>query len=659
MRFTVSKKISVAFAVILLAGTLSMLIIYRGLSVLHKAMHELADIKEPISAAAYEMEINVNGIGLGVMKYLESADPTYRALVEDDERDFERFHTRYLQLAQTQEEKALGQRIGFLYSEFKRLGHQLIGIRDNQESLFEIVGEHFERLDEIIDDTIQVQLDPQDRDSLEKLAKVNDLESDIAEVGFWLLRYQRSQKPQDKQLLLQNETEFRDTLTRFNTLRLSAEERRWTSMLEGGFNHMIALAHQTLELEKQLRMSTRQFVRIRLEIDALVDEKMQTLALTALVTPRREADQEIASVVRMTLFLIPIFVLSVIGVALLLIRTIIKPVQTLIRGTQAVSRRDLTYRVGPLGRDEFGELAAYFDLMVAELQATTVSKGLLQESETKLRETVDDLRREIITRERTEAEGARLQVSLQRSELMAAMGSLIVGVAHEVRNPLFAISSTLDAFEARFAAQPEYQRYIGVFRTEVDRLTTLMQELLEYGKPPTLDLVPDSPEKAVAQALHVCTPLATRMHVHMVSPSRRETGLVRMHQQRLVQVFQNLLENAIQHSPPGGGVVVETEGDPLDGQDWIAYRIKDAGPGFRPEDLPRVFDPFFTRRRGGTGLGMSIAQRIVEEHGGNITAGNCPEGGAVIVVRFPLIQQSIRDGRDQEEPHGTEHDLSG
>ena len=105
--------------------------------------------------------------------------------------------------------------------------------------------------------------------------------------------------------------------------------------------------------------------------------------------------------------------------------------------------------------------------------------------------------------------------------------------------------------------------------------------------------------------------------------------------------------------------MVETEGDPLDGQDWIAYRIKDAGPGFRPEDLPRVFDPFFTRRRGGTGLGMSIAQRIVEEHGGNITAGNCPEGGAVIVVRFPLIQQSIRDGRDQEEPHGTEHDLSG
>jgi signal transduction histidine kinase len=645
MRFTVSKKIIVAFAVILLVGTLSMLIIYRGLSVLHKAMHELADIKEPISAATYEMEINVNGIGLGIMKYLDSADPTFRELVRDDERDFERFHARYLQLAHTQEEKALGKRIGLLYSEFKRLGHKLIGIRDKQEVLFDTVGENFERLDEIIDDNIQSQLDLHDHDSLEKLARANDLESDIAEVGFWLLRYQRSQKPEDKQLLLQNETEFRDALVQFNALRLSAEEKRWARMLEGGFNHVIALAHQTLDLEDQLRRYTRQFVRIRLEIDALVDEKMQTLALTALFAPRRKADQETVYVLRMVLFLIPIFVLSVIAVALLLIRMIIKPVKTLIRGTQAVSRRELNYRVGPLGRDEFGELAAYFDLMVAELQATTVSKERLQESEIKLRETVDDLCQEISARERTEAERARLQASLQRSEIMAAMGSLVVGVAHEVRNPLFAISSTLDAFEARFADRPEYQRYLDVFHAEVDRLTTLMQELLEYGKPPTLELVPDSLEEAFAQALRSCTRLATHMNVHIVSPSRREHGLVRMNRQRLVQAFQNLLENAIQHSPPGGCVVVETAEVSLDGRDWMVYMIKDAGLGFRTADLPRVFEPFFTRRRGGTGLGMSIVLRIVEEHGGNITAGNCPAGGAVIVVRLPLIQQIMLDGR--------------
>jgi signal transduction histidine kinase len=637
MRFTVSKKIGVAFAVILLVGTLSMLIIYRGLSILQQAMHELADIKEPISAAAYEMEINVHGIGLGVLKYMDNADPTYRELVKDDERDFEYFHTKYLHLAQTQEERELGKRIILLYNEFKLFGQKLMSIRDEQETLFDMIGEYFEKIDEIIDNDIQLQFDAHEHDSLEKPARVLGLESDIAEVGFWLLRYQRSQKTQDKQLMLQNEKEFRDTLAQFSALHLSEAERHWVRTLEENFNHVMALAHKTLALEHQLWMHTRQFVRLRLEIDDLVDDEIQTLALSALFAPRREADQETAYVIRVVLFLIPLFVLAVVAVALLLIRMIIKPVKTLIRGTQAVSRRDLNYRVGPLGHDEFGELAAYFNLMVAELQATTVSKDLLQESEAKLRETVDDLRQEITAREQAETERARLQASLQRSEIMAAMGSLVVGVAHEVRNPLFAISSTLDALEARFADRPEYQRYLDVFHTEVDRLTTLMQELLEYGKPPTLELIPDSPEEAFAQALRSCTPLATHMNVHIVPPSYRETGLVRMHRQRLVQVFQNLLENAIQHSPPGGEVVVEIEEVSLDGQDWISYMIKDAGPGFHLEDLPRVFEPFFTRRRGGTGLGMSIVQRIVEEHGGTITAGNRPGGGAVVVVRFPLI----------------------
>jgi signal transduction histidine kinase len=399
-------------------------------------------------------------------------------------------------------------------------------------------------------------------------------------------------------------------------------------------------------------------VHIRSELDAIVDEEIQPLALTALFAPRREADQEVAQVIRTVLFLSPIFVLSVLGVTLLLIRTITRPVQTLMHGIQVVSRGEMDYRLGPLGRDEFGELAEHFNHMVAELQTTTVSKALLQESEAKLQETVGELRCEIMARARAEEERTRLQASLHRSEIMAAMGSLVAGVAHEVRNPLFAISSTLDAFEARFAARHEYQRYLGVLRTEVQRLTALMQALLAYGKPLQLTLTPDSPQEALTQALRLCSPLAMRLHVHIVAPACTDVGLVRMDRQRLVQVFQNLLENAIQHSPPGACVVVDTTEILLAGQPLLAYTIADAGPGFRPEDLPRVFEPFFTRRHGGTGLGLSIVQRIVEEHSGNITPGNRPEGGAVIVVQLPLMQQTTLVERDQEEYGGVAQGLS-
>jgi signal transduction histidine kinase len=322
----------------------------------------------------------------------------------------------------------------------------------------------------------------------------------------------------------------------------------------------------------------------------------------------------------------------------LLIRVITNPVKRLMQGTDAISHGDLSYRLIPTGRDEFTDLAHHFNEMVAQLQATTVSKDLLAASEAKLQQSVADLRWEITERVRAQEEQARLQASLRRSETMAAMGSLVAGVAHEVRNPLFGISSTLDAFEARFGAREEHQRYIRVLRGELERLTELMRELLEYGRPPSLELSPGRVEEIIAEAVQTCAPHAKRANVEIVNNVRGAFPPVLMDRRRLLQAFQNLIENAVQHSPAGGIVTVEAEAIHDYEPAWIDCVIKDAGPGFQTEDLPRIFEPFFTRRRGGTGLGLSIVQRIVEEHQGTIAASNRSEGGAVMTVRLPLAE---------------------
>jgi signal transduction histidine kinase len=212
----------------------------------------------------------------------------------------------------------------------------------------------------------------------------------------------------------------------------------------------------------------------------------------------------------------------------------------------------------------------------------------------------------------------------------------VSGVAHEVRNPLFGISSALDAMEARLGEQADVTRYTAAMRSQVDRMAGLMHDLLEFGRPASMGMVPGSMGRAIREAAEACAPLAARQGVRC-SVRLDDPGPVMMDAARLVQLFTNLIENAIQHSPAGG--VVDVDGrdvrDP-DGTPWFECNVADAGPGIRAEDLPHLFEPFFTRRRGGTGLGLSIVQRIAEEHGGSVAAGNRPGGGAAVIVRLPL-----------------------
>ncbi|MFN2240533.1 MAG: PAS domain-containing sensor histidine kinase, partial [Thermoanaerobaculia bacterium] len=159
--------------------------------------------------------------------------------------------------------------------------------------------------------------------------------------------------------------------------------------------------------------------------------------------------------------------------------------------------------------------------------------------------------------------------------------------------------------------------------------------LLDYGRPTRSELVEGKVQDVINQALRTCGRIADKNRITLATDFDPNVPNVRIDRKKLLQVFQNLIENAIQFSPPEGEVELRVGRATDELGDWVTVSVIDSGSGFDGAEIDRIFEPFYTRRRGGTGLGLSIVQRLVDEHHGRIQASNRPEGGAQVVVYLP------------------------
>lgn len=233
-----------------------------------------------------------------------------------------------------------------------------------------------------------------------------------------------------------------------------------------------------------------------------------------------------------------------------------------------------------------------------------------------------------------ERERIRLAGEVRRREAVSALGALVGSVAHEVRNPLFAISSTLDALVARFKSQADLAPYLDVLRRETTRLNKIMNDLLEYGRARAEELKPDRVEPVVQAAVDLCRPQAyarrVRLEVRMVAG----LPIVCMDRDRLLMAIRNIVDNAVRHAPTGSAVAVRVSAESAHGG-GVEFQVRDRGPGFSPEDIDRLFEPFITRRPGGIGLGLYLVKRVIEDHGGRVTIENAREGGGLVRLWIP------------------------
>ncbi len=233
------------------------------------------------------------------------------------------------------------------------------------------------------------------------------------------------------------------------------------------------------------------------------------------------------------------------------------------------------------------------------------------------------------------------ETRLVQSERLAAVGQMVTGLAHESRNALQRTQASLEMLELDLGDRPDQVELIQRAKRAMRELQRLYEEVRSYAAPIKLDrrefqltqLLTETWDQ-VQQATPT-TSLTLPMSLTLRLDCDRRANTLNGDYERLQQVFRNIYENALAVSQSNGVINVNSRAVALNGLPAVRIAIRDEGPGLSPEQQARIFDPFYTTKVRGTGLGMAIAHRIVNAHGGTLQAGNHRDAGAEIVVTLP------------------------
>ncbi len=312
-----------------------------------------------------------------------------------------------------------------------------------------------------------------------------------------------------------------------------------------------------------------------------------------------------------------------IGGAILMVRLVERPVATLVQAMAKVEAGHLESRVDLGTRDALGRLADSFNTMVEKLKAA-----------------------------RAEIEAFHQQ-RLARAERLATLGEIAASLAHEVKNPLAGIAGAVQVMADELPEMDPRKEIMHEILTQVHRLDRTVQDLLAFARPGKPDVEPCDIHTVLDRVLILLAENPEAKGVRVVRAYQRGIPRVPADGKQLQQVFLNLILNAVQAMPAGGQITLRTavrngfrgEGEePAAGGPMVEVEVTDTGPGIPPTILKDIFTPFVTTKRRGTGLGLPVSRRIIEDHGGWITADSPPGQGATFRVFLPFEEPNCRTG---------------
>jgi signal transduction histidine kinase len=284
-----------------------------------------------------------------------------------------------------------------------------------------------------------------------------------------------------------------------------------------------------------------------------------------------------------------------------------RPLHVLTEASAKVAAGDLSVQVPPGGGQEIASLSRTFNEMVARLR-----------------------------------ENQRLQEQLHFAERSTAMGRLAATVAHEIRNPLNFINLSIDHVRERLAPaererKDEFDRILSNMKAEISRLNRLVGDFLSFGKPVRLERRPCAVDDAIREVAALVDHKARDQGVALVVESQEKLPQIVADAELLKTCFLNLMINAVDAMPSGGLLTVSLGRSPE--EDAIVVDVSDTGKGMPPEDVRSAFEPYFSTKDTGLGLGLALTKKIVADHGGTISLDSAPGRGTTARIVLPLSSQ--------------------
>jgi signal transduction histidine kinase len=252
------------------------------------------------------------------------------------------------------------------------------------------------------------------------------------------------------------------------------------------------------------------------------------------------------------------------------------------------------------------------------------------------------------------------QDTLRRADRLSSLGLLTAGLAHEIRNPLVAIRTFTQLLPERYDDAEFREGFQGLALKEVDRICGLINDLLSFARPSKPNVVPENVNDVVDNIARILETQAKEKSVAILREFGENLPKVWIDREQMKQVFMNLILNAIQAMKEGGSISISTRPVSRNGTqpcgDFVQVEIRDTGVGIPEENLQHIFDPFFTSKDEGSGLGLAVSHQIVQEHGGFVTVESQVGKGTAFFVHVPVGKpvRPVANGR----AHANEANLS-